>query len=355
MAPCTLTYSNNVCRLKTHHSFATFRRVNPLGVSSVFFPCGISFVQGRHSVLHFKGFTCTTMAFQLQEKLYKHDEEKTLEISESFETTKTDDEEDVLMGKQPGDHEEEAKQDSSGVQQGPASENRRQTSISKPPYSYIALITMAILQSPQRKLTLSEICDFIKRRFPYYREKFPSWQNSIRHNLSLNDCFMKMPREPGNPGKGNYWTLDPASEGMFDNGSFLRRRKRFKRPRPPEGSVSAFGFQYYWNCVDSSGWRPPLYSHFPVPSYLTCLPSPLPRPAEPVRERERPVKFSIASIIGSDRDRDEAYSPPPPRKGSPTLACCSSVRSSYNSTAIRPCIVSPSSYCAYCSQLAAKR
>jgi len=36
-------------------------------------------------------------------------------------------------------------------------------------------------------------------------------------------------REPGNPGKGSYWTLDPASEDMFDNGSFLRRRKRFKR------------------------------------------------------------------------------------------------------------------------------
>jgi len=99
---------------------------------------------------------------------------------------------------------------------------------SKPPYSYIALTAMALMRCPEKMLPLSDIYKFIMDGFPYYRKNTQRWQNSLRHNLSFNDCFIKIPRRPDRPGKGAYWTLHPKAIAMFENGSLLRRRKRFK-------------------------------------------------------------------------------------------------------------------------------
>lgn len=105
---------------------------------------------------------------------------------------------------------------------------RRSYTHAKPPYSYISLITMAIQNNPTRMLTLSEIYQFIMDLFPFYRQNQQRWQNSIRHSLSFNDCFVKIPRTPDKPGKGSFWTLHPDSGNMFENGCYLRRQKRFK-------------------------------------------------------------------------------------------------------------------------------
>ncbi|XP_077166435.1 hepatocyte nuclear factor 3-beta isoform X2 [Paroedura picta] len=112
---------------------------------------------------------------------------------------------------------------------------RRSYTHAKPPYSYISLITMAIQQSPNKMLTLSEIYQWIMDLFPFYRQNQQRWQNSIRHSLSFNDCFLKVPRSPDKPGKGSFWTLHPDSGNMFENGCYLRRQKRFKCDKPPPG------------------------------------------------------------------------------------------------------------------------
>ncbi|XP_038070614.1 forkhead box protein I1-like [Patiria miniata] len=96
----------------------------------------------------------------------------------------------------------------------------------RPPYSYSALIAMSIQSASERKITLSGIYKYVAENFPFYKKSKAGWQNSIRHNLSLNDCFLKVTRADNDPGKGHYWTLDPNCEKMFDNGNFRRKRKR---------------------------------------------------------------------------------------------------------------------------------
>lgn len=78
----------------------------------------------------------------------------------------------------------------------------------KPQISYAALITEAILSADDFRMTLAEIYDWIKTHYPYYRTAPVAWQNSVRHNLSLNRLFMKIPRPDKIHGKGGWWSLD---------------------------------------------------------------------------------------------------------------------------------------------------
>ncbi|EPB70405.1 fork head domain protein [Ancylostoma ceylanicum] len=129
----------------------------------------------------------------------------------------------------------------------------------KPPYSYISLITMAIQHSANHKMTLSEIYNWIMDLFPYYRQNQQRWQNSIRHSLSFNDCFVKIARTPDKPGKGSFWTLHELCGNMFENGCYLRRQKRFKVKErdPPRKKVNPY-YQLYSTDFSAAGGLPGL-------------------------------------------------------------------------------------------------
>ncbi|XP_074841566.1 forkhead box protein Q1 [Carettochelys insculpta] len=146
----------------------------------------------------------------------------------------------------------------------------------KPPYSYIALIAMAIRDSAGGRLTLAEINDYLMGRFAFFRGAYTGWRNSVRHNLSLNDCFVKVLRDPARPwGKDNYWTLNPSSEYTFADGVFRRRRKRLSRaqapaqpppPPPPPRPAAA-----PWRCGGGDAGEGPAGAARPGPKFSSSF------------------------------------------------------------------------------------
>ena len=75
------------------------------------------------------------------------------------------------------------------------------------------------MNSSDGMLTLSEIYQAISAKHPYYRMEARNWQNSIRHNLTLNKSFNKVPRL-ANEGRGSYWKLEDGAEAViFKRGS----------------------------------------------------------------------------------------------------------------------------------------
>lgn len=99
----------------------------------------------------------------------------------------------------------------------------------KPPYLYATMITQAILSNPDGVMSLSEIYAWILCHYAYYKYLKTGWQNLIRHNLSLNKAFEKVPRRPNEPGKGMKWQISELYRAEFmkkiQNGTLLKLRR----------------------------------------------------------------------------------------------------------------------------------
>ncbi|EWC48263.1 hypothetical protein DRE_02367 [Drechslerella stenobrocha 248] len=161
----------------------------------------------------------------------------------------------------------------------------------KPHYSYANLIGMALIRAPGRKLTLAHIYKWISTHFSFYKSADSGWQNSIRHNLSLSQKFIKVERPKDDPGKGNYWTIAEGYEHEFvrmktRRGSSISSSTT-KKKSTPEGAVAVATDR------KEAGTLPPLKKEI------------LPKPAAQVDHLSVPATDDFPAI-SSDATIDEA-------------------------------------------------
>ena len=97
---------------------------------------------------------------------------------------------------------------------------------SKPSVSYLVLIAKAILSSPQQRMVLNDIYDYLLVNNPFFRDTTSAWRNSVRYTLSVNECFMKDGRAKS--GRGYYWVIHSACLEDFITGDYNRRNARKK-------------------------------------------------------------------------------------------------------------------------------
>ncbi|QIW99542.1 hypothetical protein AMS68_005060 [Peltaster fructicola] len=181
---------------------------------------------------------------------------------------------------------------------------------SKPSHSYATLIGMAILRAPQRRLTLAQIYKWISDHYSFYRSTEAGWQNSIRHNLSLNKNFIKRERPKDDPGKGNYWAIKPGQEKTY----ITDRKNSLRRLTNPDGSQYVHAFPH-----DLAGYRP---ATAPAIGQFTLAPGPTrrvePKTVDSAKFPDDTELSSDGTIPGSDAGlneddhHDSSMMPPPP-------------------------------------------
>ncbi|KAJ2904620.1 forkhead transcription factor fkh1 [Zalerion maritima] len=218
----------------------------------------------------------------------------------------------------------------------------------KPPYSYSQLITQAITRAEDQKLNLSGIYAYIMDRYAYYRTApVGGWQNSIRHNLSLNKAFEKVARTTDEPGKGMKWHIvgeqydemvrnayrggrgghrgssAPSSPNNFGHPSQAQRdmagvreptparKRKLSNPGSPPQSSNL-----------PSQFTPDRSSRFLNPSHNTMADgSPLPRPRKPlasaIPSSENPPR---SPTLTSSYNPEDNFVTPAPQRLHPRLA-----------------------------------
>ena len=115
----------------------------------------------------------------------------------------------------------------------------------KPPQSYASMITQAILSTPEGSISLADIYKFISDNYAFYRFSQMAWQNSVRHNLSLNKAFEKVPKRAGQQGKGMNWKISNEVRRDFLNkwnaGKLSKIRRGASVTRQLQLHMSKFG------------------------------------------------------------------------------------------------------------------
>ncbi|CAM4708426.1 unnamed protein product [Leuciscus chuanchicus] len=211
----------------------------------------------------------------------------------------------------------------------------------KPPYSYLAMIAMVIQNSPEKKLTLSEILKEISTLFPFFKGNYKGWRDSVRHNLSSYDCFVKVLKDPGKPqGKGNFWTVEVNRIPLE-----LLKRQNTAVSRQDETIFAQDLAPYIFQ-----GYAPSNKSK-PLPADLSLPPVPTRHSPAPSEDPYRPKldsTFAIDSLLHSLRPASSAgegvrerecwgVGPPPhTRSATPPRPCNASYNCSSSASSVSP-------------------
>jgi forkhead transcription factor HCM1 len=176
----------------------------------------------------------------------------------------------------------------------------------KPPHSYAQLIGMSILRAPSRRLTLAQIYKWISDTYSFYSASDAGWQNSIRHNLSLNKAFIKQERPKDDPGKGNYWAIQPGMEHQFI------KDKSARKPAGPNENVAMLSTNLApLSQPEPTQYKPlvPAPQELPPPQQTYSLPEPqLPS----IRELSSDATIPASDAIVNDPELEEEAQLPEP-------------------------------------------